>query len=506
MTTAEGLACLFQSVEERPEPVDAEIRGKIPSWLNGTLIRNGPGKFECGDIPFNHWFDGQALLHRFQIKDGHVTYSNRFIRGDNYADSLKHGSANHLEFGTFIPPDPCRNIFSRFFTKFWHGYVALDNTNVNIFPMKDKLYATTETNFWHEFDPQSLETLNRVDLTTEFPGDARINTAAAHPQITRDGSVLNVSIQFGPSSSYNIFQIPPSSGKSDEKPLDGGKVLCSIPPASGLGYMHSFALTENYLVLTETPLSWNLLRILTTRLFETSVADWLHWNPNQLSRFLVIDRNKGKHVGVFTTEPFFVFHHVNAFEKDGKIHLDACCYQDSQIIDDLYLHNVRTPKKTVKRKVPLAEVRRYELPLAELGGKAKEKKSLAKRADGLDYILLNAGLDLPQFNYAEKNGKEYKFVYGVGTKEFVFDHLIKVNVETKECVTWEEPEGFTSEPVFVKKPDGKDEDDGVVLSSVINTRDQTTSLLVLNAKDFKELGRAIVNGVTPMNLHGLFQK
>lgn len=113
---------------------------------------------------------------------------------------------------------------------------------------------------------------------------------------------------------------------------------------------------------------------------------------------------------------------------------------------------------------------------------------------------------MPQFNYAEKNGKEYKFVYGVGTKEFVFDHLIKVNVETKECVTWEEPEGFTSEPVFVKKPDGKDEDDGVVLSSVINTRDQTTSLLVLNAKDFKELGRAIVNGVTPMNLHGLFQK
>lgn len=171
MTTAKGFACLFQTVGEHPEPIDAEIKGEIPPWLNGTLLRNGPGKFECGDIPFNHWFDGQALLHRFQIKDGHVTYGNRFIRGESYADSLKHGSVNHLEFGTFIPPDPCQNIFSRFFSKFWHGYVPSDNTNVNIFAMKDKLYATTEANFLHEFDPQSLETLNRVDLTTEFPGN-----------------------------------------------------------------------------------------------------------------------------------------------------------------------------------------------------------------------------------------------------------------------------------------------------------------------------------------------
>lgn len=505
MTTAKGIACLFQTVDEHPEPIDAEIKGEIPPWLNGTLLRNGPGKFECGDIPFNHWFDGQALLHRFQIKDGHVTYGNRFIRGESYADSLKHGSANHLEFGTFIPPDPCQNIFSRFFSKFWHGYVPLDNTNVNIFAMKDKLYAATEANFLHEFDPQSLETLNRVDLTTEFPGDARIDIATAHPQITRDGSVLNVSIQFGAHATYNIVQIPPSSGKSDEKPLDGGKVLCSIRPTSGLGYMHSFILTEHYLVLTETPLSWNILRILTTKLFESSVVDWLHWDPNQLSRFLVIDRKEGTHVGVFTAEPFFVFHHINAFEKNGKIHLDACCYPDSQIIDDLYLHNVRTSKESAKKNVALAEVRRYELPLEELGN-VKEGKSLVKRADGLDYILLNAGLELPQFNYTEKNGKEYEFVYGIGTKKFVFDHLIKVNVETKEYITWEEPEGFTSEPVFVKRPDGKDEDDGVVLSSVINTRDQTTSLLVLDAKDFKELGRAVVNGVTPMNLHGLFKK
>ena len=92
-----------------------------------------------------------------------------------------------------------------------------------------------------------------------------------------------------------------------------------------------------------------------------------------------------------------------------------------------------------------------------------------------------------------------------GDERALFLKLVKLNVETKEFVTWEESGGFTSEPVFVKAPDGKVEDDGVVLSCVINPSDQTTSLLVLGAKEFKELGRAVVQGAVPATLHGLFQ-
>ena len=92
-----------------------------------------------------------------------------------------------------------------------------------------------------------------------------------------------------------------------------------------------------------------------------------------------------------------------------------------------------------------------------------------------------------------------------GDERALFLKLVKLNVETKEFVTWEESGGFTSEPVFVKAPDGKAEDDGVVLSCVINPTDQTTSLLVLDAKEFKELGRAVVQGVVPVDFHGLFQ-
>lgn len=174
MTTVKDHSCLYQSTEEQPEPINAEMRGNLPPWLTGTLIRNGPGKFECGDTAFNHWFDGQALLHRFHIVGGHVTYSNKFIRSECYADSLKHGQAIHLEFGTFIAPDPCQNIFSRFFSKCWKETVPHDNTLVNVFPMKDKVYATTESNFIVEIDPKTLDTLKKVNFVEEFPGNCEV--------------------------------------------------------------------------------------------------------------------------------------------------------------------------------------------------------------------------------------------------------------------------------------------------------------------------------------------
>ena len=50
------------------------LTGRIPSFLRGSLLRLGPGLFEVGDEPFYHLFDGQALMHKFDFKNGQVTY------------------------------------------------------------------------------------------------------------------------------------------------------------------------------------------------------------------------------------------------------------------------------------------------------------------------------------------------------------------------------------------------------------------------------------------------
>ena len=46
------------------------MRGALPEWLAGTLIRNGPGQFEVGNRPLRHWFDGLAQLHQLRGRIG----------------------------------------------------------------------------------------------------------------------------------------------------------------------------------------------------------------------------------------------------------------------------------------------------------------------------------------------------------------------------------------------------------------------------------------------------
>jgi len=57
---------------------------QLPEWLSGVLYRTGPGTYsipttESGKKSFEirHWFDGLSLHHRFEIKDGQVTYRSK---------------------------------------------------------------------------------------------------------------------------------------------------------------------------------------------------------------------------------------------------------------------------------------------------------------------------------------------------------------------------------------------------------------------------------------------
>ena len=58
--------------------------------------------------------------------------------------------------------------------------------------------------------------------------------------------------------------------------------------------------------------------------------------------------------------------------------------------------------------------------------------------------------------------------------------------------------------MFVAAPDGKTEDEGVVLSAVLNADTKTSFLLILDAVTFEEMARAEVPVRIPTNVHGVF--
>lgn len=59
-----------------------------------------------------------ALLHQFHIAGGQVTYKSRFLASDSYQSNTENNRIAVSEFGTVTLPDPCKNFFQRFLSRF----------------------------------------------------------------------------------------------------------------------------------------------------------------------------------------------------------------------------------------------------------------------------------------------------------------------------------------------------------------------------------------------------
>ena len=76
--------------------------------------------------------------------------------------------------------------------------------------------------------------------------------------------------------------------------------------------MHSFAVTDHYVILTEFPFVVQPWELMTSG--KAFIKNFV-WKPERGTQFIVIDRKDGHVVGKYTTESFFAFHHANAFEQ-----------------------------------------------------------------------------------------------------------------------------------------------------------------------------------------------
>ncbi|KAM6933561.1 carotenoid-cleaving dioxygenase, mitochondrial-like [Xenentodon cancila] len=527
-TDVHGLPCIEKivtSVQETPEPIDTHITGSIPNWIKGNFLRNGPGKFEIGNQRFNHWFDGMALLHQFKISDGQVTYKSRFLSSDSYQSNKEHNRIMVSEFGTITMPDPCKNFFQRFLSRFELPKPS-DNGNVSFVNYKGDYYVSTETNIMHKVDPETLETKQKVDWTKFIA----VNGATAHPHTEPDGTTYNMGNSYTPKGAYyKIIRVPPNKKEEDET-LEGATVLCSI--ASGdktkPSYYHSFAMSENYVVFIEQPIKMDLLKIATGKLTGKSISDGFSWDPKLNTIFRLVHKYTGQLSSIkYLAKPLSTFHQINAYEEGGFLVIDMCASDDGQAISNYNIQNLRKSGEaldevynTLSRTFP----RRFVLPLniepatpynADLN-KLPDSTASCVRTDKYKVFCTHedlhgadlhqyGGLEFPQINYGKYNTHRYRYFYGCGFRHLVGDTLIKIDIQEKRMKVWEHPGLYPSEPVFVPSPDGAEEDDGVVLSVVITpNKDKSTFLLVLDAKTFEELGRAEVPVNIPYGFHGAF--
>jgi carotenoid cleavage dioxygenase-like enzyme len=454
----------FETLEDEVRVDSLPVTGEVPSWLTGSLVRTGPAKFEVGERSMNHWFDGLAMLHSFGIDDGSVSYASRFLEGNSYRAARETGEITYSEFAT----DPCRSLFQRVTAMF--SPKLSDNANVNLVQLGERFIAMTETPIPVQFDPDTLET---VGVAYEVPG----MLTTAHPHLDRSTKgMLNYAAKLGPRNEYRFFLLEPGGEP---------RVIARKGGVREPAYMHSFGLTERFIVLAEFPYVVNPLRLATSG---RPYIENYRWKPELGTRFTLFDRTTGEATGPFEAGPWFGFHFVNAYEDGGEVVADICVFEDAGIVEDLYLERLRAGK-------PVAEpqVRRFRIdPAAGTVGHEQ---------------LVEQGFELPRINYGRCNERPYRYAWGVGNGPSGWLELIvKADVERRETTVWSEPGCFPGEPVFVARPGAEAEDEGVLLSVVLDAGAGSSFLLVLDAATLEELARAEAPHVIPFGFHGQFAR
>jgi beta,beta-carotene 9',10'-dioxygenase len=452
------------SLDEETSVDRVPMTGELPAWLAGSLIRITPAQLDHA----RHWFDGLAMLNTFTMRDGGVAYASRFLDSQEYRHVREHGEPVGRGFGT----DPCRSLFKRAASLFSES--ATDNCNVNVTRLGERWIAMTETPMAIEFDRETLDTVGHVDWDDKLPE----HFASAHPHHDHArGELVSYVIHFSRVSSYRPFAV--RDGERSRRQL--AKLKASDP-----AYMHSFGLTDRYVILFEQPLVVNPLKL---ALSKKPLIENYEWKPERGTRFLVVDRKDGSLRASVEAEAFFTFHHVNAFEEGGELVVDLVGYDDPSIIDALYLDALRADAATASP----GNLRRYRLPLD--GGQARRED------------LSDLRLELPRIAYRRCNGVAYRYMYAAGeSAPATFDSLLKVDVGDGSAASWREEGCFPGEPVFVERPGADAEDDGVVLSVVLDTRAGRSFLLVLDAASFEEVARAEAPHHVPFGFHGQFAR
>ena len=252
-------------------------------------------------------------------------------------------------------------------------------------------------------------------------------------------------------------------------------------------YMHSFGMTDRYVVLHEGSLVVNPLKLaLSGRPF----IENFRWEPERGSRFWVIDRaDGGRTLGPWTAPPSFCFHHVNCFEEDGELVVDLLAFEDAEIVWALGLARLRAGERTPYPR-PAA------LPPAARGGRRRSSPC----------SLSDVPLRAPAHRVPDAPRPPLPLrVRGRARRPAAA--LLRAHRQGRRRDRGGPAlAGAGDVPgragLRRRGPDAAAEDDGVLLSVVLEPDRNASSLLVLDASDLGELARAGVPHHIPFGFHG----
>ena len=345
--------------------------------------------------------------------------------------------------------------------------------NTNVVHHAGRLFALVENAPPFELDPKTLDSIGLWDYDGKLLG----MSTTAHPKI--DGRTGQLVIHgYQPIAPFvQLYVVEP----------DGRVSLAETIDAPWPSMMHDLAITENHVILPLGSIHFDLDVLARGGRFGEAITA----KPELTMKFGIRRREPGSPTQWFDApSPGYMFHPGNAFERDGRIYMDACTYENPKaLLDDL---------KTVRGRGSaggfLANPYLYEFDLES--GTCKETK------------LSDTAAEFPRID-DRRMGHENRWGYAVTSDPGAgfFDRITRYDRRGGPSQHREVGDGqMVGEPVFVARCTDAEEDDGFVLHQLYDTATDRSAIDILDARaiDSGPLARLWLDERIPMGFHGNF--
>lgn len=410
-------------LDERTEH-NLEIEGSIPPELNGLYLRTGPNpKSNQGA----HWFLGDGMLHGIRLSKGKAEwYRNRFLQTPDITEPLA---------------DPAQGL----------GDLRRGKGNTHVVVHNKKILCLEEAH-WPWCVDGELNTLGCENF-----GGALVSSMTAHPKVCPTTGELLAFSYFNFSQPYlNYVRI---GADGTLKQLEGIELPQMV-------MMHDFNITEHYVVFMDLPLALDL------DLLATGVP--FRFKRESGARLGVMPRNgTAADVRWFEIEPCYVFHQVNAWDRDGVITLYVS-RQNSAFGADSgdYSEVARLHRWQIDLNRGTVSEQAIDDRPADFG---RVNDNLVGKESRLGYLMALGG-----------EGKSEEPIYG--------PKLYQYDLASGDCAEHDLGEGTRgAEPVFVPGENEGSEDEGWVMSIVHCEKTGKSRLIIVDAQNFTAPPTAIVH-------------
>lgn len=443
----------FAPIHQEITAENLKVIGELPADLSGMFVRNGPNP-QFPAIGQYHWFDGDGMLHGVRIHNGKASYRNRYVRTQGY--QIEHQAGKAIWSGLLEPPQmdnpygPVKNVANTALV--WHS---------------GQLLALWEAGAPHAIRLPDLDTIGAYNYNGKLA-----SAFTAHPKVdpvTGEMMFFGYSLAQPPYLKYSVVSA-------------AGELLQTVPielPTPVM--MHDFAITENYTIFMDLPLTFRPERMQKGQPF-------LMFERDLPSRFGIVPRHgDNDNIRWFESYSCFLFHILNAYEAGDEVILIACRMSAMNIVP------IPEANSDPDAGIPRLYQWRFNL----------------KTGNVSEQMLDDVASEFPRMNETLVGRKNrYGYTGKMANNPMpLFEGLIKYDLEKGQSETHHFGAGrYGGEAVFAPRPGATVEDDGWLITFVHDENEQQSELVVFDAQNLTDapVARVMIPQRVPYGFHAIW--